>query len=137
MGATCRLHFHIFRLFHSLPPSSFFAAIMSKTTEAAKTNEVHHIEVPSPEKVKVVKKNTQRCSSCGKWKTPDLFDGKATCNECRPKKRRQGAVAVAEKRATMDKIGEQNTTLMFLVKQQAMELSVGSKIKGRKKSSST
>jgi hypothetical protein len=97
---------------------------MSKTTEETQKNEVTsvQIEVPHPAQVKVAKKDTQRCSSCGKWKTPDLFDGKATCNECRPKKRRQGAVAVAEKRATMDKIGEQNTTLMFLVKQQAVEL---------------
>lgn len=93
------------------------------TTTAPATGEKTEVEAPkSAEAPKSEPANTQRCSSCGKWKAANQFDGKATCNECRPKKRRQGAAAVAERRATMDKISEQNTTLMFLVKQQAVEL---------------
>jgi hypothetical protein len=89
--------------------------------QTVEQKEVHEVEV-APKTVEPVDPDTQRCSSCGKWKPTNQFDGKATCNECRPKKRRQGAAAVAERRAAMDKISEQNTTLMFLVKQQAVEL---------------
>lgn len=57
----------------------------------------------------------RKCSSCTKWKPLTEFSGKATCDVCRPKKRKQGANAEKNKRTTRDLLQNENDRLRQLV----------------------
>lgn len=46
----------------------------------------------------------KKCTSCGKWKSEGNFSGKATCNECRVRKRVKSAESVATQKAKMEKL---------------------------------
>ena len=43
----------------------------------------------------------KKCSTCGSKRPLDAFDGKATCNTCRPKKRKQRATKLAENKTAL------------------------------------
>ena len=48
--------------------------------------------------------STKRCSTCKKRKPPEHFDGRATCNVCRPKKRKQFLSTEETKRVALEKL---------------------------------
>merc|ERR1712195_411873 len=64
----------------------------------------------------------RKCSSCTKWKPLTEFSGKATCDTCRPKKRKQGASAEKNKRATRDLLQGENERLRQVVMAQNSEI---------------
>merc|ERR1712086_897091 len=65
----------------------------------------------------------RKCSSCTRWKPITEFSGKATCDACRPKKRKQGASAVIHKRAALDLLQHENEWLRAVVLKQNSEIS--------------
>jgi len=64
----------------------------------------------------------QKCSSCTRWKPVVEFSGKATCDACRPKKRKQCAGAAIDKRIAIDLLVGQHERLRETVEKQNNEL---------------
>jgi len=64
----------------------------------------------------------RKCSSCTRWKPMTEFSGKATCDACRPKKRKQCAGAAIDKRAAIDMLVNQHERLRGTVEKQNNEL---------------
>jgi len=64
----------------------------------------------------------RKCSSCTRWKPMTEFSGKATCDACRPKKRKQCAGAAIDKRAAIDMLVNQHERLRETVEKQNNEL---------------
>jgi len=87
------------------PPSSHPAEIEAKAAD-----------VPVP----VVGK--KKCSSCNKTMPLDEFDGKATCNHCRPKKRKKQAEVRRQTLAERDTLRPQVEALTAALKQKTEEL---------------
>jgi len=73
--------------------------------------------VPAPSAAVV----RQFCSSCKHLKCREDFSGRATCDECRPKKRKRCATAVTNKKAELDGLKGENAQLRQLLARMAAE----------------
>jgi len=66
--------------------------------------------------------DVRKCSSCTKWQPLTSFSGKATCDTCRPKKRKQGEWAKKNKRATSNLLQEENERLRLVATTQSADI---------------
>jgi len=65
---------------------------------------------------------SKRCSTCGKHKPHDNFDGRATCNDCRFRKRKFAEQATVSRKENLSKLEHENEHLRTTIIQQARQL---------------